>query len=452
MHTLVAFGNRRQPGARALSGLVGILVLMLVVPPTLLQASSPVSSPGPLADWIEELLQTDERLLGAREDLRAAQERERVARGARFPELKLTSDYGVQDNFGDESAVPTGKIDVGVRQLLWDQGVTSVSIATSQLDRVEKEWVLRTVEQTVILDGVSAYINLISAHRNLRFAEQSEENIRRQTGLEEIRVIEGFGYSTDLLQSQSQLAGARSRRLQSEEGYVQAQNRFRELFGWVPGPLELQNYEYPDAEHLTTFLPMSLEDALTRAAEDNLALRIAELGLDRALLGLERAAVERLSPRLDWVSNRIQKYNSGGIRQPDTDEWTTKLEFTLNFNLGLTGQNGLRAAQADLASRRAATENQRKLIERQVRDDWLKKRIALARVESLGEQRSLSAAFLELARRERELGNRTLLEVLSGETALINVRSDEESARAAAVIAILTVLEKFGSLELPLLQ
>ena len=42
----------------------------------------------------------------------------------------------------------------------------------------------------------------------------------------------------------------------------------------------------------------------------------------------------------------------------------------------------------------------------------------------------IAAEFLELARKERQLGNRTLLDVLTGEAALINANSAAASASA----------------------
>ena len=61
-------------------------------------------------------------------------------------------------------------------------------------------------------------------------------------------------------------------------------------------------------------------------------------------------------------------------------------------------------------------------------------------------QADLLKAFLELAGKERKLGKRSLLEILSGETAEINARSDSAEADGARVSSELALLSAMGVL------
>ena len=63
-------------------------------------------------------------------------------------------------------------------------------------------------------------------------------------------------------------------------------------------------------------------------------------------------------------------------------------------------------------------------------------------------QASISKAFLELARKERKLGKRSLIDILSGETALINARSDASTARGQLLISAYNMLSAIGILTL----
>ena len=67
--------------------------------------------------------------------------------------------------------------------------------------------------------------------------------------------------------------------------------------------------------------------------------------------------------------------------------------------------------------------------------------------ELLGNQANIAAEFLEFARKERTLGRRSLLDVLSGETALINSSSDAASAEIDVAIAVFTLLDAMGELD-----
>ena len=68
--------------------------------------------------------------------------------------------------------------------------------------------------------------------------------------------------------------------------------------------------------------------------------------------------------------------------------------------------------------------------------------------EFLSNQARISGEFLELARTERQAGNRTLLDVLNGETAFINSQSDSIAAKIEVLINSFTLLSLMGGLTL----
>ena len=70
----------------------------------------------------------------------------------------------------------------------------------------------------------------------------------------------------------------------------------------------------------------------------------------------------------------------------------------------------------------------------------------LAKLGISGHQANIAAEFLDLARKERQLGKRTLIDVLAGETNLINAQSDATSAQSDVIIAGLTLLSVMGQL------
>ena len=66
----------------------------------------------------------------------------------------------------------------------------------------------------------------------------------------------------------------------------------------------------------------------------------------------------------------------------------------------------------------------------------------------LTNQARISGEFLELARKERQAGNRTLLDVLNGETAFINAQSDAIAAKIEVLINSFTLLSLMGGLSI----
>ena len=87
------------------------------------------------------------------------------------------------------------------------------------------------------------------------------------------------------------------------------------------------------------------------------------------------------------------------------------------------------------------------IVERKNRSAFQKLKTARLTAESLQEQADIAEAFLELARVERQLGNRSLIDILTGEVSLINAKSDTISAQYDAMLAILSLLEVIGALQ-----
>ena len=117
------------------------------------------------------------------------------------------------------------------------------------------------------------------------------------------------------------------------------------------------------------------------------------------------------------------------------------------MNLGLTERNTLEASKQD---HRASTEryiDARDSFEQQARDLWSDLERDRQKAEILKNQANIAAEFLELARRERQLGNRSLIDVLAGETALINANSDATSTETDVMLDVFRIINIMGQLE-----
>ena len=119
----------------------------------------------------------------------------------------------------------------------------------------------------------------------------------------------------------------------------------------------------------------------------------------------------------------------------------------MSLNLGLTGINTLRASKYGHLANTSRYNDLRDQTEEQTRNAWDNLETARDNAIQLHNQANIAAEFLELARKERKLGNRSLIEVLGGETALINASSDAASADTTLAIAIYTLLSIMGEIK-----
>ncbi|WP_395456206.1 TolC family protein [Azospirillum melinis] len=394
---------------------------------------------------IGKATETHDRLRGAEAAAESARNALRVSHGGWYPTLSLSANGG-RETTNKPAGLPNTdlnakQLSVRATQLIWDFDATNADIRRAQVSVVRADIAVERTRQELLVEGLSAYATLVRAHRLLVFSRQSEDNIRRQTGLEEVRLQEGYGFSTDVLQAKSQLAGAQARRVAAEEAMQTALSRFQAYFGHVP-------FQLDGAEVLAmtkAALPLSMDAAVDEARRHN--PRLQELALTTAAAQEAVASVRgrTLYPRVEGYVERNIKSDVAG--QPGRqDELLFKLQVTFSLNTGLTAINSVRLAEADLRAADANWADQERTVLETVRNSWNRLESARSQVKLLNDQASLAAGFLDVARAERELGSRSLIDILSGETTLINARSDAAAAETELVLAGYRLLAAMGRL------
>ncbi len=424
---------------------VSLMVLLVAV-----MATGPASAE-PLRESLDRMLTHHKRLAAAEADLRAADAAAGKARGGYFPDLKLGANKGRQHIHKSYPNANTELINrdasISLTQNLIDFGKTDAEVDKADLANEQSRNSLASVRQDLILEGVSSYINLHRAYRSLAYAEQSVQNIRRQTGLEESRVELGAGMPTDVLQAKSQLAGAQARLVRSKGGLVAAINRYRAVFAAEPPPMvEVGLVAVPLAQ-----LPPALDDAVVTARDNNYQLRAARLTSGVAQAEVRRVTGAELAPKLNAVAEAKVKVNVDGTIG-NQQEQVVKLELSYPFNLGFAPLRSLEAARESVLAADNRHADTRDAVEEQVRNAWQALATARENAEYLENQARISAEFLRMAREERLHGRRSLIDVLAGETTLINAQSDAASAEADVGIAAFTLLKSIGALDVRMVQ
>ncbi|MDF1749257.1 MAG: TolC family protein, partial [Alphaproteobacteria bacterium] len=398
-----------------------------------------------LEQLVSDTVENHDRVLSSRAQVESARQRSLVALGVWYPNLNLTA--GVEryhlERTGQASQIePAQDLTATITQLLWDFGASNALIERARLEFLQSEIGLVQVRQDLTAEAISAYINLLRSAEIVGFAKQSEENIRRQTGLEEARIEAGSGLSTDLLQAKTQLAGAQARRVDAEGNYEIALNRYRAVFGDVPDDLA----SMPGIDIDRSYVPESLEAALEQAYSGNPQIRLTSLDISISQQDRIAARAESFAPTFEMVGERSMLKNDGGTIGRK-NESSIKLQLSFPFNLGFTSINTLRAAQSDEVAATRTMGDLERTIEERVRNAWKQLETARLRSGYLFDQADIARAFLEVAIQERSLGQRSLIDVLSGETALINAQSDAVAAEAEVLLAMVELLSASGSLD-----
>ncbi|MBF8273390.1 MAG: hypothetical protein HW380_2495 [Magnetococcales bacterium] len=395
----------------------------------------------------ERMLVLHPRLEAAKRDVQVASANVKRLRGGWFPDMRVNGvlgpEYRKSANGGTRTDMTAQTLTVTLNQLVWDFGKTNAEIAKTDLALTQAELKLNDQRDELLLDSATACINLSSSYRSLAMAEESVANIRKQTGLEESRVELGGGLLTDALQARSQLSGAQARQARAQGTLNKAINRFRYLFSTEPeSPDPLNTLGSP--QHL---LPTSLEGVLEAAGTRNVQIQIAMVGATISQMEKERVVSAEFAPRIGASVEKKYKDDAEGV-DGNQQELTAKLELSKSFNFGLSSFHSLSGAREDMAAAENRLMDTRNEVEEKARNGWESLKTAQENAGFLENQARISAEFLRMAKEERLQGGRSLIDVLSGETGLINAQIDAVAAQAEVAISQFSLLKIMGLLDL----
>ena len=439
---------------------VGVGFLMAAA----LYLGGPPAQAAALDEILTELVDNHNQVKAAEDDLFSTRDRARVALGDWFPTLDITADFGREAQWkpkADGKPLMRKEVDLTLTQRLWDFGEVNSAVRIARLNVEASQIFLAAQRQDILLQGVKAYLDVKRAVDVLTFSRRAENSIKKQADLENAKVERGAGLVIDVMQAKEQLAGAEERRVNAEGALQLAVNRYRAVF--LKGPDDFEELVRPSLP--VGLLPISVEEAVQIALENNLQLRGAGV-LSRVQSRVQsrtptrvqrdifretvrKTKAEQFFPTFDAVGEWKYKKNvdgTSGLKREMLGK--VQLKFPLNFNLGLTAINTLRAARGDLAAMNKRLADSHDQIEEQTRNAWETMETADERAKILRNRANISFEFLELARKERKLGRRSLLDVLNAETTLWNASSDATSAEANVAIAIYTLLELMANLDL----
>ncbi|HIB19139.1 MAG TPA: TolC family protein [Alphaproteobacteria bacterium] len=413
------------------------LLFLLMIPPAYAQT---------FTEELRDLIDNHKRILATKATVDSLTEGSSISRKAYWPEVSVTALQGHESRKNVEGTLDTGlgasEFDASITQPidLWHSKGSAVEIAELQLEQGKLG--LEQTIQSVILEAITATIGISSATLIEDYARRSVSNIKKQAQLEDARVAKGSGLSTDVLQAKIQLAGAEARLTLAEGALGQSINRYRAVFG----------YEPPGRDTLPIIIlplsrvPASKDECVRLALENNFQIRSLRSAEELARISIKQTRADQFAPTLNFIVDSKLKNNISGIRG-STNEWIAKFELKYNLNVAGSAFNNVNSSEYNYIATSNQLQDATNLIEEQAKNTFEQYEITQKNANFLENQANIAGEFLALAREERRLGTRSLIDVLSGETAEINALSDAQSAKSQVAIAAYTLLFILGELD-----
>lgn len=376
----------------------------------------------------------------------------RQTRGEWYPHVSASANIGQEhiDPASSRSASSKTRNHQTLRasQLIYDFGRSGAGIDRSLavLNRSEVE--LLATRQDVMLQGISAYLDVYRFARRLELARQSEKRIVDLTGVEETLVTRGAGLASDVLQAKSQLAAARATRVRAEGQLINARSRFKAVFGLDLTDEQVGRMNRP-ARPLD-YLPATIHEALQAASEKSLDMHLAEHNIDIADHEI-RFRQARYLPEVHLIGELKRKQNDSGI-SGTRNEALGMVEVTWDIFSGGKERAAVMQAIHNRQEMERVRDDQEYLVQERVVTAWQNLITSRETARFLKDQAEILEEFLELAMRERMLGTRSLLDVLNGEVTYLAALSNSISAEIDQDLAMYSMLYTMGTLELDVLR
>jgi len=368
---------------------------------------------------------------------RAAQAEQRVAVGGYLPQVDLSAGVGREslkrpgtatDRFSHNSAV------LSLNQMVYDGFFTRSEVSRLGYAKLARYYELVDVSESAALEALRAYGDVLRYRELVRLAQENYVHHRRIHDQIAERAGAGVGRRVDLEQAAGRLALAESNLLTEVSNLHDVSARYLRIVGEVP-PAELAPLAQPaQLAPLPTNVTEALREAFVGSPALNAAVENVRAG--QAQVESRRAAYQ---PRVDLRARQSTDRNLEGVSGISRDG---VVELALSYNLYRGG-----ADQARVRQSAEALDQARDLREKACRDLRQTLSIAYNDVQRLDEQlRYLDQHQLsiekarEAYRRQFDIGQRTLLDLLDSENeyfqarrAYVNGSYDQFIAQARAL-------------------
>lgn len=301
---------------------------------------------------------------------------------------------------------------------------------------------LRVIEQTVLLDTATAYMNLLRDTAILDLQKRNVEVLQEQLRQTRDRFNVGEVTRTDVAQAESRVAAGQSQMLAAQANFTTSRAAYRRVVGVEAGRLN------PGAP-VDRFSPRTLDLAVAQGQAENPAVQAAMHGIDTAALQV-KISEGALYPTVAVTASVTKSYETT-TAAPETLQASVLGQVTIPIYQGGGEYASIRQNKETLGQRRLELALNRDQARANVVQSWGQLEAAKAQIQATQAQVAAAEIALNGVREEARVGQRTTLDVLNAQQELVNARVAMVTAQRDRVVASYTLLASVGRLAIPVL-
>ncbi len=379
-------------------------------------------------------------LNSARAGVRVTDENVPIAKSGMRPVIGATGtvSYAAQGS----SRITTGSFGVEISQRLFDGFQTRNNVRAAEAQVRASNESLRNTEQNTLFDAASAFMDVIRDRQIAALRERNLQFLVEQVRAARSRFEVGEGTRTDVAQAEASRAAAVAQLAAARATALASAAIYRRVVGENPGQLKMPGP--------AKGMPKSVDDAFALGAREHPAVLATEHLVDAAAFSV-KSSEGALLPQISASAgvSHTERYTAlPGVGGSNTSTPSGSIGATLTIPIYQGGREAatVRQKKESLGQARIEVDVSRDQVRAAIASAWAQ---FVASAEAVSANREVvSAAQLALngVSEERNVGQRTTLDVLNAQADVIVAQINLASAERDVVVASYAILSATGRL------
>lgn len=296
---------------------------------------------------------------------------------------------------------------------------------------------LRNTEQSVLLNAVIAYMNVLRDYANLALQKRNVEVLRDGLRETNTRFKVNDVTSTDISQSESRLAGGITQVYGAEANYEASAAAYRQIIGEDPVKLS-------PGTAVDRFMPKTLVECIAVGTSQHPAITSAVYNLNVAQNQVAIAEGALLPTFV--VQGSAQQGFEPQLDVPKSSILSIIGQLSVPLYQGGAEYSAVRQAKETLGQRRLELDLVRTQVRQGIVQAWAQLEAVKKQIETTNKQVKAAESALNGVREEARVGQRTTLDVLNAQQELVNARASVVATQRDRVVASFNLLAAIGRL------
>lgn len=388
---------------------------------------------------MQKAYQNNASLNHSRAGLRAVDEDVSIAKSGYRPTLNGTYNYSRSRSGTTNLYSTNGEFGIELNQTLFDSFLTQNSVARAESNVFAQREFLRNDEQNRLFEAVQAYMDV---YRNRQIAALRQKNLaamNEQVRAAKARLDVGEGTRTDVAQADAQRSSAIAMLNGALADVKSSEGIYRQVTGSDPDKLQ-------PGKPAGKSLPKNINQAYIVAETGHPGIKATQYAMDSAGYNV-KANESALLPTIGLTASAKHSTVYSGLPMAgDGNSASIGIGVKVPIYSGGRTSANVRKSKEELGQARIQIDVIQDQVRASVASSWSQLDASRASLSALRDGIAAAQLALDGVIEERNVGQRTTLDVLNSQNNLIDIQIQMVESERDVVVASYAVLSAVGRL------